>query len=98
MAKEQSRGQGWVPAMVCSAAICGQEETPSPVDVSVSHSFTYVFKIFIKDLVDTVDNEKIREYLSSSDSQSNTVDKQLKEGQGVMESHSEAMMETRWEG
>lgn len=84
--------------MVCSAAICGQEETPSPVDVSVSHSFIYVFKIFIKDLVDTVDNEKIREYLSSSDSQSNTIANELKEGQGVMESHSEAMMESRWGG
>lgn len=80
MAKEeQNKGQGWVPAMVCSAAIRGQEETPSPVDVSISHSFTYVFKIFIKHLVDSVDDEKIREYLFSNDSQSNTIDNQLKE-------------------
>ena len=45
--------------------------------------------------MDGVDNEKKRDYLSSCNSQSNTTDSQLKEGQRVMKS-CEAMMETGW--
>lgn len=40
--------------------------------------------------------KKIRDYLSSGNLQSNTVDTYLKEGQSVTKACSEATMETGW--